>query len=397
MASLKKRMGTKYWVGCFRMPDGRRVQQSTRSTNKSDALQIVLGWEKAASQKATIEQAQRVLSRIVEVVHGERITSQSINDYLLAWADKRKAECSASTAARYEQCLKSFIAHIGDKVASAPLSSLHTSQIASWRDDLSKRYSVKTTNLYLKSAKAAFNAAMQDGLITENPTIQIKLLRESKGAKAEAASKKRSLTPDEIQNILAVIPNEAEWHGMVLAGVYTGQRLIDIACMRRRDIQNGWWRFTVRKTGNALAIPLDKGLADWLSKQLKRHDKPYVFPAAAGFVERAKGKTGTLSNQFHTILVKAGLLEKRSHESIGKGRASAREASAISFHFLRHTANSLLKAAGVPESVAMAFIGHDSKDVSRLYTHLPEDSLSDAMKKLSGMISNSKSKPRKSR
>jgi integrase len=385
MASLKKRVGTKFWVGCFRMPDGRRVQQSTRSTNKSDALQICLAWEKASREKATATQAQRVLSRIVNIVHGERMSVTSIKDYLLGWAEKKKAECADSTAGRYEQTLKSLIAFLGDN-ASGTLSSLHTSQIAAWRDDLAKRLSVKTTNLYLKSVKGAMGSALADGLITENPARGIKLLRESKSAAAAAASKRRSLRPEEIKKILAVIPKDSEWRGMVLAGLYTGQRLIDIACMRRCDITDGWWRFTARKTGSSLAIPIGGELEDWLASQLKRHKGPEVFPEAAGFVRRAKGKSSTLSNQFHTILVRAGLQSKRTHESIGKGRGAARKAGGISFHYLRHTANSLLKAAGVSESVAMALIGHDSRDVSRLYTHLPEESLQAAARKLQDVL-----------
>jgi integrase len=86
-------------------------------------------------------------------------------------------------------------------------------------------------------------------------------------------------------------------------------------------------------------------LADYLASLLT-NDKPnaFIFPHAAG----AK-RTASLSNQFRSILVEAGLIDPlpRGHKSTGKGRNQAREASEISFHSLRHSAGTMLKAAGV--------------------------------------------------
>jgi len=44
--------------------------------------------------------------------------------------------------------------------------------------------------------------------------------------------------------------------------------------------------------------------------------------------------------------------------------------SRISFHSLRHTATSLMKNAGVPQSVVMDIIGHESSAISQAYTHV---------------------------
>jgi len=51
----------------------------------------------------------------------------------------------------------------------------------------------------------------------------------------------------------------------------------------------------------------------------------------------------------------------------------SRDRNAVSFHSLRHTATSLLKAAGVSESFARDIIGHESAQISRLYTHVEDD------------------------
>jgi site-specific recombinase XerD len=55
---------------------------------------------------------------------------------------------------------------------------------------------------------------------------------------------------------------------------------------------------------------------------------------------------------------------------------------ALSFHSLRHTAVSLLKDAGIPQAVVQELIGHDSKAMSALYTHVGREALEKAVAKL---------------
>jgi integrase len=80
-------------------------------------------------------------------------------------------------------------------------------------------------------------------------------------------------------------------------------------------------------------------------------------------------------NQFTEILAKAGLREHQAHTSRDIGRSGKRAASALSFHSLRHTTVSMLRDAGVPQSVAMGFAGHSSPEINNTYTHTGLDSL----------------------
>src|SRR5437016_4868971 len=103
----------------------------------------------------------------------------------------------------------------------------------------------------------------------------------------------------------------------------------------------------------------------------------FICPRAASAT-----RTGTLSNQFREMLVDAGLVEPRGHEATGKGRSQARETSEISFHSLRHSAVTMLKASGVSDVLAREIVGHESSAVSRQYTHLSTDDLRTAMQRL---------------
>src|SRR4030095_13841536 len=105
-----------------------------------------------------------------------------------------------------------------------------------------------------------------------------------------------------------------------------------------------------------IVLPLVKPLADYLAS-LPASDNPnaFIFPRAAS----AK-RTASLSNQFRDIMADAGVVETRAHEARGKGRNQAREASEISFHSLRHSAVTMLKAAGASDFIAREIVGHAS-------------------------------------
>jgi integrase len=137
------------------------------------------------------------------------------------------------------------------------------------------------------------------------------------------------------------------------------------------DLDSKEVRLTTSKKGRRQNLPLAGPLLRYI-KKLPISDDPAapLFPNAMTMVQRQR-RAGNLSNQFHKILVAAGLADKRSHHSTGKGRNVSRKQNEISFHSLRHTATTLLKAAGVSDAVARKFIGYDSPTVSKQYSTSP--------------------------
>jgi site-specific recombinase XerD len=93
-----------------------------------------------------------------------------------------------------------------------------------------------------------------------------------------------------------------------------------------------------------------------------------------------------LSNEFYDeILVPCGLATRRSHKKImnGDGHDSgSREVNALSFHCLRHSFVTLLKATGASMPVARELAGHSSNEISDIYTHMPVQTLSAAVDRL---------------
>jgi integrase len=197
-------------------------------------------------------------------------------------------------------------------------------------------------------------------------------------------SRRRPFTIPEMQQLLTVA--SGEWRGMILVGLYTGQRLKDIAMLRWTgvDLTRNEIALTTSKTHRRQIIPMAKTLAAYFA-ELPVDDIPNapVFPRAFALVAK-DGDVGRLSQQFYELLVTANLAKQRlgKDESKGVGRCGPRERSEITFHSLRHTATSLLKNAGVSELVTRDIIGHDSAEVSRNYTHVDEETKRCALDKM---------------
>src|SRR5436190_2832136 len=385
MPSIHRQPGRPYWFCAFSMFDpqtnrSRRVFRSTKTRDKKQALEICRAWHKAALKarngKLSVDAAREIIARGVSDVftaaNVESLPSASVKSWCETWTEAKAIETEESTHARYKRVMERFTGFLGEAKSKRDLSTLQASDIARFRDGEAKELSRSTANL---------GEAVRQGLLTVNPAVRVKFL------KLRDESKRRAFTLAEIKRILKACGEDTEWRGLVLFGLYLGQRRGDLARLTWRavDLDSGEIAFTTHKTGRRIVLPLVQPVADYLAS-LPASDKPnaFIFPHAAS----AK-RTASLSNQFRDILVEAGLLEPlaRGHKSTGKGRNQAREASEISFHSLRHSAVTMLKAAGVSDFMAREIVGHESTAVSRQYTHLTTDDKRAAMQRLPDVTS----------
>jgi integrase len=174
---------------------------------------------------------------------------------------------------------------------------------------------------------------------------------------------------------------------MVMFGLYTGQRLGDIATLtwQNIDLEHGEIRLITRKTRKTLILPIAAPLQRHIEAMRSSDDPAAPLHPGAFSIVNAQGKSGHLSNQFADLLAEAGLREKKSHRKNvdgmnGRGRGSS--TGGLSFHHLRHTAVTLMKEAGIPAAVVMELVGHDSEAMSRHYTHVGAEALRKAAESL---------------
>ena len=213
--------------------------------------------------------------------------------------------------------------------------------------------------------------------------MRVEKLHEKQKQGDESRQSRRPFTIEEIQKILSVA--DQEWKEIIFFGIYTGQRLSDLANLKWENLRlaKEELRFRTIKTSRYVVLPLAQPLLRLLKQREQGSGRTPLHPAAMEAVKKTKGnKVGTLSNQFYSLMTEAGLVPRRSKASSGRGRSGIGKTGEVSFHCLRHNATSLLKNAGVSDVVAREFIGHDSSAVSQLYTHIETAMLQAAVAKL---------------
>lgn len=387
MASLRRVPRSPNYVACFTGADGKRYQRSTgvRVTGKVEARRqaqkVADEYEDIARRKRNAQQVQRVFKDIYEEITATDLPNSTVRDFGDRWLARKKAEVSPSTFVFYEGAYKRFLEFLGKK-ADAALFEISRDDIQRWRDVQAEKVSPSTVNHRLKFTRMLFTAARREGLIADNPAEDVPVL------KRDTKSTRRPFTVAEVRSLLDAA--DPEWKSMILFGLYTGQRLGDIARLQwdQVDLEVGEIRLETGKTGRFQKIPIPPPLLKHI-KGLPKPDHGQVpLHARSEEIVNAQGKVGALSNQFHDIMSSAGIVEKKTHKKkkeIPEGKAQ-RAGSRVSFHSLRHTTTSLLKNAGVSPAIAEEFVGHDSAEMNRVYTHIEMESMKKAAKLLPDVL-----------
>jgi integrase len=257
------------------------------------------------------------------------------------------------------------------------LDELTSAQVAAWRDNYAKDHAPATVNKTLKCLRVALQDALREGLIVQNVAALVPVLKRRHADE----NLRRPFTMPELRRVFDLAGKE--WRGLIIAGLYTGQRLGDLARLTwaNVDLANRQLALTTGKTDRRMSLPLAEPFERWLHENAGDQPNAPLFQHAHDCAVQ-QGRSGQLSREFADLLASAGLIPARDHKRHKEGRSARRQASELSFHCLRHTATSLLKNAGVSEAVAMDIIGHDTAAMSRVYTHIDNQSKIDALKKL---------------
>ena len=373
MACLISRPDSKYWIACFTDLHGRRLKRSTKVVAKEktrkQALEIAEGYEAISSRRRSALHVRRVISDLHQKITGESLANQSLRQYVAAWLAVKAHEVAPSTLLTYNTDTKKLIDFMGDR-ADQDIVEVSRQDLLDFRAEEMKKLSPGSVNDRIKLLRMVFKSARREGLISDNPAEFVDAVR---GAKRKA---KPVFTIDQLRAVLAAADDE--WKSMIQFGLYSGQRLGDVARLTwaNLDLQAKELRIETQKTGKIVIQSLAGPLLEHV-ESLPVGDDPHapIHPRAFEFVER-DGTTSELSGQFVDLLVSVGLRKKKAHRKIhGKGRGVGSATGGLSFHCLRHTAVTLLKEAGIPAATVMELTGHSSKEMSEHYTHVGKESL----------------------
>jgi integrase len=384
MASINRRRGSAIWTAFFRDQDGRQHCRSTQSVNRKLAQKIADQYEAAGRNKRTLRQLAKVLAQMHELVNGESVERVSLRAFITEWLELRKPQIAPRTWDSYRDRAHKLLRELGER-ADQPIAQITKRDLVGYRNTLALQLAPSTVNHHLRFVKTLFKSARRDELIADDPSQLVDPLRRS-GVALGSNSPRPVFSPEQLQAVLRVA--DPEWRSMVLFGIYTGQRLGDIAafCWANLDLEAGQIRFVTAKTHRTMILPMAPALARHVlglsapdSLMAPLHPRAYA-------TLQAQGRTGSLSNQFSDLLAQAGLKPKATHHKIKDRQSVRRASSGLSFHSLRHSATSFLHAAGIPAAVAQAFVGHDSEAIHQLYTHIGTESLQKAANALPELL-----------
>lgn len=387
MGRIYQRADSCYWWISF-IADGKRIRLSTRiplgspeSYQKAQSMLIRFEEEKRRAQRGlmTKKTAHRAISSIYEAFLGEELETESIKSFLARWIKRKASEIKSAT--EYRNHIKAFLETLGSK-ANEPLFGLTLKDCFGFRDLAQKKNSNGSVNKKIKTLRVAFNDAVREKLIPENPFLDVPLLKE------RDKQTRRAFTRQEIDALFSTC-KDPEWLSMMIFALYTGLRLGDLLNLtwNNIDLTPGREAITIStgKTGRIINNPLRE--ADLLIHVKKLAEKPHSLSAHLHprlyAIRQRSPKGSTLSNQFYEIMVNAGIVPpKGQHTAKRNGRDGRHQISEISFHSFRHTLTTWLKANDVGLATAMDIVGHESKTISENYTHIDYKTKQNALNSL---------------
>ncbi len=370
MASLRTKPNSSYWIACFRRPDGTQTTRSTKlrctEANRKAAFKIAEAYEDAYNNAQSLAQIQKVMDHIAKDVLGKDTVSPPVSQFLGEWLDRIEAETAASTSEKYRGVIRDFLSWCG----TTPISGLNRERLTAYRTHLSKSHATSTVNNTLKILRQAFKDAIRDGLLSDNPA-DIRPLKD-RGDSVE----KQPFTEAELAAMWKAADGETTWQGMLMLGLYTGQRIADLATLRWKQVhlEKEELQITTGKTKRRQLILMAPPLLDWIHSNLtpSNASDDLLFPEFK-LVLAHKRPSSWLSNNFRKRVM--------TPANVGLPIPGQR-VNPKSFHSLRHTLPSLLAETGVSQQTIAEIVGHDSMAMSWHYTHVSRNEVQKAIESI---------------
>jgi hypothetical protein len=166
-----------------------------------------------------LRQAARVLADMQTLVGGERLAETSLRGYATGWLESKSSETKPATHYFYSQSCGKFLSFLGD-TADASLALITKAHISAYRAHLLPSLSGRTVNHHLTVIHMLFFGQARRAVADDRQFVgAVSGYRrpESRGGHSGGRTRCRASIAD------------PEWQSMILFGLYTGQRLMDIA------------------------------------------------------------------------------------------------------------------------------------------------------------------------
>ncbi len=308
-------------------------------------------WDKERLNKIirTLSQSGTFITDDVVVRFHNNRQEQSFNAYISRQIVRLKRLGKIRTSETYTAALRSFSGFMNDK--EVLFDQINADLIAEYEAYLKGRgNSPNTISFYMRILKAVYNRAVGDGLTGQRHPFKSVYTGVEK-------TLKRAVSLNDLKRIkgldLSLKPNLDFARDMFLFCFYTrGMSFIDMAYLRKKDLQNGILSYRRRKTGQQLFIKWERCMQEIVDKY-PGNTTEYLLPI---ITQRDVDYRKQYTNELHQV---NHLLKK-----IGKQLDLPMP---LTMYVGRHSWASVAKSRNVPISVISEGMGHDSENTTQIY------------------------------
>ena len=271
---------------------------STRQERNNYLLSIGsrIKWDKDRLNKIiqTLSQSGIFVTDDIVIRFHENRQELSFNAYITRQVARLKRLRKICTSETYATALRSFNSFMNDK--EVLFNQLNADLFAEYEAYLKGRGNTPNTiSFYMRILKAVYNRAVEDGLTEQRHPFKSVYTGVEK-------TMKRALSLNDIRRIkgldLSLKPNLDYARDMLLFCFYTrGMSFIDLAYLRKKNLQNGTLSYRRRKTGQRLFIKWEKCMQGILDKY-PVNETEYLLPI---ITKRDEDYRKQYANELHRV------------------------------------------------------------------------------------------------
>ena len=287
-----------------------------------------------------------------------------ILDYMRAQVRMLRTANRLGTAQNYEKAISSFSAFLSD--THLPISALTEQIIADYNAYLIQRGLVRNSvSFYMRVLRAIYNKAVRQRLIVQqHPFTEVYT--------GIDRTRKRAVSESIITQLhrLKLEPNSpiALCRDMFIFSYCTrGMAFVDIAFLKRSNIQNGMICYARRKTGQLLSIKIESCIQRIIDRYA-RHESEYLFPILSST------DASEAFEQYQAALNTHNRLLGKLSKMVGSG-------CKLTSYTSRHSWATAARNHNVPISVISQGMGHTSEQTTQIYLTMLENSIIDEANK----------------
>jgi integrase len=313
------------------------------------------------------------------------VTGENLGAYLARWTEACRPRLRPSTHVEYARHVSQYWLAGGFAVnlARLPLARLQPVDVERRMNELVARGLSPSTAQHARSIlRRALNDAMREGLLNRNVAA---LARPPRAPRREM----RALSASEADRLLRATADEPAGPLYALA-LATGCRLGELLGLSWDDVADDGRSLVVRRalaeSGHTFDAHGGRHVAWGLAEPKTSRSRRTIMLPSVGVeaLRRQKARqatarlaVGTAWQDRHNLIFTNNVGEPMNPETASSGfrkTATRLGLQPVRFHDLRHTAASLLLAAGVPLKVVSESLGHSSIAITAdVYQHVTPD------------------------